>query len=75
MVTAFVLVIADIGAEKRIVEELSDLDFVEEADILYGEYDIIAKVKIDEVSKLSDFVLEKIRSIQGVKRTSTLIVA
>ncbi len=75
MVTAFVLVIADIGAEKRIVEELSDLDFVEEADILYGEYDIIAKVKIDEVSKLSDFVLEKIRSIQGVKRSSTLIVA
>ena len=75
MVTAYVLIIADVGAEKKVVEELSDLDFVEEADLLYGEYDIITKVKIDDVSKLSEFVLEKIRAIPGVRRTSTLIVA
>ncbi len=75
MVTAYVLVISDVGAEKKVVEELVDFEFVEEAEVLYGEYDIIAKVKADDVSKLSEFILEKIRAIQGVRRTSTLIVA
>ena len=75
MVTAYILIISDIGTEKKIIETLTDIDFVEEADILYGEYDIIAKIKVDEVSKLSDSVLVNIRSIPGVKRTSTLIVA
>ena len=75
MVTAYVLIISDSGAEKNIIDELLDVDGVEEADIIYGEYDLIVKINIPDVSMLGDFVLENIRPITGVKRTSTLITA
>jgi len=74
MLTAYILVMADSGAEKEVIEELQDLDEVEEADIIYGEWDIITKLKIPDVSGLGDFILQNIRSIKGVKKTSTLIV-
>jgi len=75
MVTAYMLIVSESGAEKQIIDELLDLDAVEEADIIYGEYDIIARLSVTDVTKLGDFVLENIRPISGVKRTSTLIAA
>ena len=75
MVTAYILVISESGAERRIVDNLLDIDGVEEAELVYGEYDVIAKVSVDDISQLSDFILEKIRPISSIKRTSTLIVA
>ena len=75
MLIAYVLIMADSGAEKEVIEELNELDEVDEADIVYGEWDIITKLNIPDISVLSDFVLRNIRSIQGVKKTSTLIVA
>jgi len=74
MLTAYILVMADSGAEKEVIEELQELDEVEEADIIYGEWDIITKLQIPDVSGLGDFILQNIRSIKGVKKTSTLIV-
>jgi DNA-binding Lrp family transcriptional regulator len=75
MVTAYILIISESGAERRIVEELLDVDGVEEAELVYGEYDVIAKVAVEDISQLSDFILEKVRPIGSIKRTSTLIVA
>ena len=75
MVTAYILIISESGAERRVVEDLLDVDGVEEAELVYGEYDIITKVSLDDISQLSDFILEKVRPIGGIKRTSTLIVA
>ncbi len=73
MVLAYVLIVAEAGSEKNISEELSETDGVEEVDVIYGEYDLIAKIKVDEISQLGDFIMEKVRPIEGVKRTSTLI--
>lgn len=75
MVIAYILITSKSGAEKNVAEALMLQDGIEEADVLYGEYDIIAKVKVEDVSQLSDFIMEKVRSIDGVQRTSTLIVA
>lgn len=75
MVTAYILIISESGAERKIVEELLDVDGVEEAELVYGEYDVIAKVAVEDISQLSDFIIEKVRPIGSIKRTSTLIVA
>jgi len=75
MVTAYILIISESGAERRIVENLLEVDGIEEAELVYGEYDVIAKVNVNDISLLSDFILEKIRPISSIKRTSTLIVA
>lgn len=75
MATAYILIISESGMEQKVAEELALLDCVSSTDILYGEYDIIAKAKVGDASILTDFILNKIRPIEGVKRTSTLIVA
>ena len=73
MVLAYVLIVAEAGLEKDIVNSLSDTAGVQETDVIYGEYDVIAKITVSDISKLGDFIMEKIRPIKGVKRTSTLI--
>lgn len=75
MVLAFILITAKSGYEKSIVDELQDIDGVEEVEILYGEYDLIAKIKVDSIDQLGTFIMENIRPVEGVERTSTLIVA
>ena len=75
MATAYILITTDSGTEKRVAEELALMDGIDDADIVYGEYDIIAKIRLDDVSQLTDFIISKIRPLQGVLRTSTLIVA
>ncbi|MEM4714341.1 MAG: Lrp/AsnC ligand binding domain-containing protein [Candidatus Nanoarchaeia archaeon] len=75
MVYAYVLIRADAGAEREVLESLLDLDEVEEVELIYGEWDLIAKINIDDLEKLSDFLLLTIRTIKGVKQTSTLIVS
>ncbi len=75
MAGAYVLITAKSGSERVVVEALKKLQEVTEAKILYGEYDIIAKVQVDDIQALNQFLLEKVRPIGNVERTSTLIVA
>ncbi|MEK6807546.1 MAG: Lrp/AsnC ligand binding domain-containing protein [Nanoarchaeota archaeon] len=73
MVLAYILIVAEAGREKEVAKALRKLSGVEEADTIYGEYDIIARIRVVAIENLGDFVIEKIRPIKGVKRTSTLI--
>ena len=73
MVTAFVLVVADSGSEKKIADKLADADGVDDVEVIYGDYDLIAKIHVADIAQLGDFIINNIRSIKGVRRTSTLI--
>jgi len=74
MVSAFILIRSDSGTERELLENLEDFDEIAEIDIIYGEWDIIAKIEMEgDVTALKDFVLSKIRPLTGVKHTSTLI--
>jgi Lrp/AsnC family leucine-responsive transcriptional regulator len=46
----------------------------EEASIVAGGTDIIAKVRAKDVHELNDFVTKKLRNIDGVDKTQTMIV-
>lgn len=61
--------------EREVTAKLLELKEVEEAHILFGEWDIIAKIKAETPEAAGTFVMEKIRSLPDVKITSTLIVA
>ncbi len=75
MVVAFVLVTLTPGSEKTVSKLLSDLKEVVEVDELYGEYDVIMKVRVSSLAELDTFLTDKIRSIPDVYLTSTMIVA
>jgi len=61
--------------EQEVLEELQRHEEVKDAHILFGEWDIIAKIEVKSPEEAATFVMEKIRKLDDVKLTSTLIVA
>ena len=72
---AYILVALDEMSVEDIVEEFRDMAEVEEAHILFGEWDLIIKLKANAPEEVARFVLEQVRSREEVRLTSTLIVA
>jgi len=75
MPVAFVLVNTELGAEKELVEELRKVDGVVEVHAVYGVYDVIVKVQAGSVDELKEIVNRRIRMLDGVCSTLTMIVA
>jgi len=72
MAIGFVLIKVMPRKERAVYERLAKLDEVEELYPLFGEYDLIAKINVRDFEELSDVVVNKIRSIDGVIETKTL---
>jgi len=74
LATAFVLINAEIGAEAEVLKELKNISEVKEAHMVYGVYDIIARVETDTMQELKDVISWKIRRLDKVRSTLTMIV-
>ncbi|MGA2199640.1 MAG: Lrp/AsnC ligand binding domain-containing protein [Nitrososphaerales archaeon] len=74
MPMAFVLINADLGAEEDLVKQLKDIEFVDEVYVVYGVYDIVAKVKADTMDKVKETITWKVRRLDRVRSTLTMIV-
>ncbi len=71
---ALVLINTEAGFEEAVLEKLKKTRNVKEAFIVYGVYDIIAKVEAKDLEELRDVISARLRHIEGVKSTVTLIV-
>ena len=74
MATAFVLINAEIGAENDVLKDLKSIPEIKEAHMVYGVYDIIARVTTDTMQELKDTISWKIRRLDKVRSTLTMIV-
>ncbi|MEM4275810.1 MAG: Lrp/AsnC ligand binding domain-containing protein [Candidatus Nitrosocaldaceae archaeon] len=74
MPKAFVLINAEIGAEDKVVDELKKIENVKEVYAVYGAYDVIAKVESDNMDKVKETITWKIRRLENVRSTLTMIV-
>ena len=74
MATAFVLINAEIGAESEVLKDLNAITEVKEAHMVYGVYDIIARVETETMQELKDTISWKIRRLDKVRSTLTMIV-
>ena len=72
---AFVLVSLSEGNEQKLLDDLKEFPEVKDAYILFGEWDILAEMELDSAEMLGAFVMEKLRSREDVRLTSSLIVA
>ncbi len=61
--------------EEEVLEKLKEMQEVKEVHIIFGEWDILAKVEVNTPEDLTAFIIDKIRSMKEVKMTSTMIVA
>ena len=65
---------AELGSEDSIVTELNKLEGVNEVYQVYGVYDIVAQVEADTMEKVKETITWKLRKLNGVKSTLTMIV-
>jgi DNA-binding Lrp family transcriptional regulator len=71
---AFVLINADLGAEEELLKSLRNLEFVKSVYVVYGVYDIICLVEADTMEKVKETITWKIRRLDRVRSTLTMIV-
>jgi len=74
-VLAYILVTLKSGSEKDVLKKVSSFEEATEVDLLYGEYDAIIKVRVEEMSQLDKFLTDKLRVLPDVFLTTTMIVA
>lgn len=72
---AYILVTLKSGAERDVCEKVSSFEEVVQVDELYGEYDAIVKVRVNDLSLLDKFLTDKLRALPDIFLTTTMIVA
>jgi len=75
MATGFVLITTKPGKEHDVRNCLDKIEHVTNRWMLFGEYDLIAKVECEEEYTLTKVIVEDIRPIEGILDTKTLLGA
>lgn len=70
---AYVMVNCDTGMEPKIMEEIGAIDGVKEVKYTFGSYDIVAKIEAESVEALREIISLRIRKMDRVRSTTTLI--
>lgn len=75
MAIGFVLITTEPGQEKFVRGRLEEIELVTAGWMLFGEYDLIARVQADDEYDLTRCIVEEIRPMEGIVDTKTLIGA
>ena len=73
MVSAYVLINCDIGSEEDVISHLKTIDGVKEVHGTFGAYDVIVKIESDNRETLRDTLTWKIRKMERIRSTLTLM--
>ena len=73
MTTAYVLINCELGSEESIIQQLKNVDGIIEVHGTFGAYDILAKVESPTVEALRESITWKIRKIDQIRSTLTLM--
>jgi DNA-binding Lrp family transcriptional regulator len=74
-VLAYILFKVNSGTEREVAQKLIEFDEVLQTDIIFGEYDVVARMSTKDLDTLENFVSEKIRTVPNVLVTSTMIIS
>jgi DNA-binding Lrp family transcriptional regulator len=73
-VRAYVLINIEPGKTEDVVRLVRSVENVRFSFLVAGRYDMIASIEAKDMKDISDIVCSKIRSIQGISKTETLLV-
>jgi DNA-binding Lrp family transcriptional regulator len=74
-VLAYVMFKVSSGTEREVAQKLIEFDEVLEAAVVFGEYDVVAKMVTKDLDTLEDFVSDHVRNVPNVLVTSTMIIS
>ncbi|HWQ29188.1 MAG TPA: Lrp/AsnC family transcriptional regulator [Dehalococcoidia bacterium] len=72
-VKAYVLVVADPGATKKVFAALKEVPGVVEIHEVMGPYDIVVEIEAQTLADVPPILSEKIRAVPGVESTTSLV--
>ena len=73
MAEAYILINCEIGSEEEVITALKNIDSIKEVHGTFGAYDILAKIESPQVEDLRETITWKIRKIDKIRSTSTLM--
>ncbi|HJL96881.1 MAG TPA: Lrp/AsnC ligand binding domain-containing protein [Candidatus Poseidoniaceae archaeon] len=73
MPEAFVLFKTKPAQEREVYLSLMEHSAVAEVHALYGEFDLIVRLSVDNSQNLTEMLMTDFRQIKGVKDTQTMI--
>lgn len=60
-------------SQRSIAEKIAKFPEVQDVQIISGEWDLLLKVRAKDVDEVGEFVVDKLRKMEGVDKTSTLV--
>jgi len=73
LITAYVVAKVEAGKDKEVLNETKKIPGVKQAVPTYGVYDLHVEVSFDTMEELDRFIFDKIRKIEGIQETVTLV--
>ena len=74
-VTAYILLNVDMSSQKNVFETVKGMEETREVHQIFGAFDIIIKAEFQDNDQMSNFVVDKIKSLEGVLETQTNVCA
>ena len=72
---AFILIETEVGRAKQVAEALRSVPEVLAADVITGNFDVIATIEAPNMSAMAEVVTGQVQSVRGVMRTITCVSA
>ncbi len=73
-ISAFILIDVTGNHTKSAYKTLTRIQGVKSLHAVTGPFDLIAQVEAETIEELNDIVLSRIRSVDGITKTSTALV-
>lgn len=73
MATAYILINCELGAEQKVIDQIKPIGGIKEVSGVFGAYDIVAKIETASVEQLREIITWKIRKIDRIRSTLTLM--
>ena len=73
MATAYVLLNTELGAETEVMKGMKMIVEIKEAHMVYGAYDIIARIEAGSMEDLKNIISWRVRRLNKVRSTLTII--
>ena len=73
MAKAYVLINCELGSEEAVISQIKSIEGVKEVHGTFGAYDILIKIESDRVETLREVITWKIRKIDHIRSTLTLM--
>jgi DNA-binding Lrp family transcriptional regulator len=71
VVSAYILILTEVGKAAQVAAAVAKIDGVLAADDVTGPYDVVVRAEAADVDELGRMVVARIQGIEGIDRTLT----